>query len=586
MDEYTAEAFANRDDPLPLISVTHSDGEGSSSEVDKGGKQQRLRQSLSASKLKSKAQDLRDKHLEKVEDASESGLSLQDRIFAKLLQQMIPSQDVDNDVERPVDKRSSEYVRRPAFSLPVMTNNFRRFNARIGIVFVFQNRMIRLFTWTTTTHTLSFLAVYTFICLDPYLLTVLPLIVALFFIMIPAFVARHPAPPASQSTSSITPYAEYTYSGPALAPAKTIKPASETSKDFFRNMRDLQNSMADFANVHDTLIKLIAPATNFSDETRSSVLFLWLTILTTALFISSQLFPWRLIFLVGGHALIISSHPTAQTYLANFQKRAEKQAKVLLDPSTVSDKPQNSHDSNRILGISPSAIPATIQSLSAITLSTSPVTREVEVFELQHRPLLPPPTSKSTTPVPEWTPHLFTSTPYDPLSPHRISGSRSQGTRFFEDVQAPAGWAWRDKKWMLDLEPGEWVNERLIVGVGFEDPHFDSRPAGDRAPSSSIEPDLTVGGWVWDLPPIRERTREEDVWLAYGDYDVPKSEKEKEKERQRNIGHKKNNSSLPQVKERDWEEIVRYDSEGRERTGEWRRRRWIRVVQRVSLEAK
>ena len=352
-------------------------------------------------------------------------------------------------------------------------------------------------------------------------------------------------------------------------------------------MRDLQNSMADFANVHDTLIKVIAPATNFSDETRSSVLFLWLTVATTALFISSQLFPWRFIFLVAGHALIISSHPTAQTYLASFQKHAEKQAKVLLDPSSVSDKPQNSQDSNRILGISPSAIPANLQSLSAITLSTSPVTREVEIFELQHRPLLPTSfPSKSSTPVPEWTPHLFTANPYDPLSPHRISGSRSQGTRFFEDVQAPPGWAWRDKKWTLDLEPGEWVNERLIVGVGFEDPHFESRLATEIAMTSNVEPDTTVGGWVWDLPPIRERTRDEEVWLAYGDYDVPKSEREKEKEKQKKIGHKKNTSSQPQLREKDWEEIVRYDSAGRERTGEWRRRRWIRVVQRVSLETK
>ena len=97
MDEYTAEAFANRDDPVPLISVTHSDAEGSSSEVDKRGQRDRLKQSLSASKLRSKAQDLKEKHLEKVEDASDASLSLQDRLFAKLLQQMIPSEDVDND---------------------------------------------------------------------------------------------------------------------------------------------------------------------------------------------------------------------------------------------------------------------------------------------------------------------------------------------------------------------------------------------------------------------------------------------------------------------------------------------------------
>ena len=115
-------------------------------------------------------------------------------------------------------------------------------------MFVFQNRLIRLFTWRTPSHTLSFLATYTFVCLDPYLLIVVPLAVALLFIMVPAFTFASPAshhrrPPDFLST---TPYYHQNYAGPALAPARTIKPASETSKDFFRNMRDLQNCMADF----------------------------------------------------------------------------------------------------------------------------------------------------------------------------------------------------------------------------------------------------------------------------------------------------------------------------------------------------
>src|SRR5271170_5303454 len=82
---------------------------------------------------------------------------------------------------------------------------------RIGIVFVFQNRLIRLFTWRKPAHTISFLSVYAFVCLDPYLLVVLPLAVLLLFIMIPAFIARHPPPPPSASTSSTTPY--YSYQG-------------------------------------------------------------------------------------------------------------------------------------------------------------------------------------------------------------------------------------------------------------------------------------------------------------------------------------------------------------------------------------
>ena len=46
--------------------------------------------------------------------------------------------------------------------------------------------------------------------------------------------------------------------------------------------------------------------------------------------------------------------------------------------------------------------------------------------------------------------------------------TRPKGTRFFEDVQPPNGWEWHSKKWELDLEAGEWVNERLVVGVEYD----------------------------------------------------------------------------------------------------------------------
>ena len=49
----------------------------------------------------------------------------------RLLQQVIPEEEVD-ELDLPTDVRSSKYINRPSFSLPLMTNNFRRFNARFG----------------------------------------------------------------------------------------------------------------------------------------------------------------------------------------------------------------------------------------------------------------------------------------------------------------------------------------------------------------------------------------------------------------------------------------------------------------------
>ena len=80
------------------------------------------------------------------------------------------------------------------------------------------------------------------------------------------------------------------------------------------------------------------------------------------------------------------------------------------------------------------------------------------------------------------------------------------------------------------------------------------------------------GGWVWDLPPLPgSGGRDEEVWLAYGEggYDFPAKEKEKVKK-------------MKAEKVKDWEEATRYGNSGR--TGEWRRRRWVRVVRRRYID--
>lgn len=74
MDEYTADAFVNREEPVPVIAVSGSDSPSS----DPKGKRERLKESLGGSK---------DKLKEKLQDAGSGskdyGYSLQDRLFAK-----------------------------------------------------------------------------------------------------------------------------------------------------------------------------------------------------------------------------------------------------------------------------------------------------------------------------------------------------------------------------------------------------------------------------------------------------------------------------------------------------------------------
>jgi hypothetical protein len=392
-----------------------------------------------------------------------------------------------------------------------MSSNFRRFNARIGVVFVFQSKLIRLLSWRTPTHTLSFLGIYTFICLDPYLLAVIPLVLLLLALLIPSFIARHPAAPTI-TTSPNHHQMPYSTSGPPLAPAPTVKPVKELSKDFFRNMRDLQNSMEDFSRLHDKILSVLTPHTNFSNEPLSSTLFLFAFFTALTMFIASHLLPWRILFLLSGWAVTCLGHPTIQRQMLSTHKQhvvpREAEAKSYLDSWIASD----------------------------IILDSAPETREVEIFELQHL-------SSSG----EWESWIFSSSPYDPLSEARIKGERPKGTRFFEDVQAPHGWEWSEKKWALDLWSREWVEERIITGVEVE-------TEGER--------------WVYD---IRYEYQDVDQDLLYDGGDrasVGSGGKG-------SIRKGKNKKVLPS-----WEEGSDAESEGRGRRGEWRRRRWVRLVKR------
>ena len=372
----------------------------------------------------------------------------------RILQQVIPGEGVEN-VEAETDPRSSRYINRPGFSLPLMTVNFRRFNARyerlhdckatgqskanfvrcrVGVVFVAQNQLLRLLTWQKASHTLSFFVIYSFACLNPYLLTILPLVGILFFLLVPAYLTRHPPPPTPIIALGDP---QYSISGPPLAPARTIKPASEMSKDFFRNMRDLQNLMDDFSNVHDSMLATIAPVTNFSNEPLSSTVFLILFAIACLLFLISHLLPWRFIILISGWVAIALGHPSVQDIVfqgiyTSHIRPASASARSWLESWIESD----------------------------IIMGSPPESREVEIFELQRR--------KGSVGVSEWESWIFSPSAWEPMAPARIAGERVNGTRFFEDVQAPNGWEWGGKKWELDLGGGEWVEERLIVGVEVE----------------------------------------------------------------------------------------------------------------------
>ncbi|KAF1814829.1 hypothetical protein P152DRAFT_505813 [Eremomyces bilateralis CBS 781.70] len=527
MDDANPDYFVNRDEPIPVIHIDSLDGfpEGKAPDKQKS-KRESLKDAISRERIRERLDNFQAKR-----SAASGGL--QDRLFTTLLQHMIPTEDQQQDL--PGDRRERKYVERPGFSLPLMSNNFRRFNARIGVAFVFQNRMIRLFTWRKPTHTLSFLAIYTFICINPYLLPVLPLALCLFFIMIPAFLARHPPPPAMLETDL------YPLAGPPLAPPRRIRPAPELSKDFFRNMGDLQNCMEDFSRMHDLVLATFAPLTNFSNESLSSELFLLLMFTAAALCLIAHILPWRTLALLIGWSATCSGNKSLRRFLLAFSHHPAVSDLTSATKSNVAKLTDPDPD--------PDTRPFdffTAHAAADIVLAEAPEQREVEVFELQRRDVIhslsttvdssggvPTPTHLASYDNAPFEPYIFSASPHTPLAPARIAGERPRGTRFFEDVQAPEGWEWGGKKWVLDLGSREWVEERCVTGVEVE-------VEGER--------------WVWDILYDEEvgGEREEGEW-----------------------GTKDRGKGKGKGKVVSWEE-----GNGMGRRGEWRRRRWVRTVKR------
>ncbi len=81
MPQDEADVFANRDEPVPLLTVTNSD-DASTSEAEGDGKKKRLKDALSISKMKEKVQDVSHAQGEKG-DGGTSSPSLHERFFAK-----------------------------------------------------------------------------------------------------------------------------------------------------------------------------------------------------------------------------------------------------------------------------------------------------------------------------------------------------------------------------------------------------------------------------------------------------------------------------------------------------------------------
>lgn len=238
-------------------------------------------------------------------NGTSNGGGVTDKFFEWVIESTLPSMDFST-----IDRRMG-YIKRKArqpLSINTTTKNFTRMTCRTGLVFDLAYEIEMVMTWQNPSLTLSALSIYSYICAYPSLLIVMPLILLLYGVMVPAYMVRHPANRLTfQNNNAPT-------KGPPTRPAEIVtSPVPEVSREFYLNVVDTQNSMADFVEVYDKVHSTLKPVAFWADESKSSLTFLALLFGSAALWISmplvTKIIPAKLMFIVLGWFFTAKQHP-------------------------------------------------------------------------------------------------------------------------------------------------------------------------------------------------------------------------------------------------------------------------------------
>lgn len=325
---------------------------------------------------------------------------------------------------------------------------------RAGALLILPAAISHIASWHQPALTISALIIYTYLCFYPYMLVAIPGALVLVLILVPGYDSKHPRNPDTLPTKFLRPThlaSEKEESELAEFIAEQhARAAAESQKQFLERLLDLQTLLSRLVYAMETFEHAVYTVGSFVDETLSTTVYLsLLVLLSITLYVASKV-PVNLALCATGWAVMVSSHPLIFPRL-----------KAMLIDFFAQQDPE---------------LIAALQRLQhrEVVIDDPPEEHTVEIFELQRVGLTPR----------QWSPWVFTSTPYELTSPLRICQDRPVGSRFLDEVLPPEGWFFEDEqKWTVDLTPKHWVAHRglLCCEMGTDD------------------------GWVYDWTEAQER---------------------------------------------------------------------------------
>lgn len=111
-----------------------------------------------------------------------------DKLINKLVSKLSKSKDKQELRQKLADVRRSQ---KPRLSLVKTTENFKNLSYRVSYLIDLQRQIVSIIKWDQKWRTMTYMFLYTWACIHPYLLLVYPIVFFYGTVMIPGYLDRH-----------------------------------------------------------------------------------------------------------------------------------------------------------------------------------------------------------------------------------------------------------------------------------------------------------------------------------------------------------------------------------------------------------
>lgn len=360
-----------------------------------------------------------------------------DLFFERLLSRMIT--DKLPEREHLTDLPQGKFNK--PISPAILASNLGKMTGQMNGIFEFQDSLIRLLTWKNPSGTIITILIITLIIYHPSYIILLPLTYIAYGLIIANFNKKY-------KLRNTTYHLKKTYgksllkkiaSGGKTSKAIVKKPIMEQLNDSIEdiadwedtntglqvitNLRDLQNMTTNTLHLTDSINIFINETATFKDEKKTTILFLKCVSGYILLKILSPWVNWRLLFSSLVWMLFLSFHPKLRPKLRKLRSKFKNSTSPEKEVIVKTSKPDK------------------------IIIDPSPLTREIELFEIYRKGLIPG----------EWKFFLYSTNVFDYNDECRKAQKPPPGVKELEEVKPPKTWEFdTNSKWEIDYNVMTW----------------------------------------------------------------------------------------------------------------------------------